>query len=584
MLTTACVDQSIDYSNDNISKKINVDVDGLKLRFGDTERIPMSALIKTGDNLRTDATQLYYIVKEDSSEVNITIAPFRASVNATHMQIKSNIASAISLPDPLPSPGITIAPFVTSEFVPFADGHTLDLAPIDNPDIAELSAVDFEQGTHFSLDLEIRTPNEANNIGRHLAIYEIRNTTVTLPDYIVSPDLDAQHRYHIPHQTFAGGTKRISIHQIRIDGFKFAQALKRGQTPTSSFSIKGEVKVGLQSAVTLTAAPKAHLTLTLRPNGAESAQIKAKSATGIFTPEINQEHKRFEITSTLPKEIEQGKITLQAQRPTISIDLDMQEIPVSAQLHNADVWIIKGDKRERITLAREPIRLTRQARNQVYIYDGSAPYSPHPIASTAQLAELAGLSNLMTTLPEELELGIGGSTLTVAPEESTITFDRSYRAKVRYALYVPFLFGKGFHIDYSGETNPIKLELKDLTDNQLSLNIQADIISTIPIALTAHATPCDSLGQAIPNVSINQVNIPASVDDKPSKAPINLRITSTSKELIKRLHHIKYSVVANTSPEANTTALRSNQYIQITNARLQVSGNITATLRDGIFD
>ena len=52
---------------------------------------------------------------------------------------------------------------------------------------------------------------------------------------------------------------------------------------------------------------------------------------------------------------------------------------------------------------------------------------------------------------------------------------------------MPFVLTQGLKIDYTNETSDIDLDAKDLTTDKLSVTVQADALTNIPLTLKANS-------------------------------------------------------------------------------------------------
>lgn len=76
-LFCGCIDSTIDYSD--LDKQIGINVDGLKVRLGKTEKMKLTDLLKPEGNVKQDAKGICYLVEERNTSFNFT---FRRRVRA----------------------------------------------------------------------------------------------------------------------------------------------------------------------------------------------------------------------------------------------------------------------------------------------------------------------------------------------------------------------------------------------------------------------------------------------------------------------------------------------------------------------
>lgn len=76
-LFCGCIDSTIDYSD--LDKQIGINVDGLKVRLGKTEKMKLTDLLKPEGNVKQDAKGICYLVEERNTSFDFT---FRRRVRA----------------------------------------------------------------------------------------------------------------------------------------------------------------------------------------------------------------------------------------------------------------------------------------------------------------------------------------------------------------------------------------------------------------------------------------------------------------------------------------------------------------------
>lgn len=69
-LFCGCIDSTIDYSD--LDKQIGINVDGLKVRLGNTEKMKLADLLKPEGHVKQDAKGIYYLVEERNTSFDFT--------------------------------------------------------------------------------------------------------------------------------------------------------------------------------------------------------------------------------------------------------------------------------------------------------------------------------------------------------------------------------------------------------------------------------------------------------------------------------------------------------------------------------
>lgn len=133
-----------------------------------------------------------------------------------------------------------------------------------------------------------------------------------------------------------------------------------------------------------------------------------------------------------------------------------------------------------------------------------------------------------------------------------------------YTFYAPLALGAGSTIYYSDRTTGWDLSGSD--DNELEikrLKLTADVFSELPVNVTLKATPLNSEGEAIPEIKV---------------APVHIRANEQSSIVIEMegniidLDGMDYSVSVDAGQ--NTSALRPDMQLKLTNLRVLVSGSM----------
>ena len=185
-------------------------------------------------------------------------------------------------------------------------------------------------------------------------------------------------------------------------------------------------------------------------------------------------------------------------------------------------------------------------------------------------------NRLIEQIPDVVNVNLGNDAVQLAQEETTLEFGKTYHTKAAYKLLVPFILTQGLKIDYTDETSDIDLDAKDLTTDNLSITVQADALTNIPLTLKAKLIPLDEKGAVIADMSVTEVEIKGSSDAKEVTRPIVLTLHARNPKSLQLLKRFKFSVKASADEVAKAQALRSDQYLQIKNAKLRLGGGVIA--------
>ena len=575
-LLCSCVDSSVDY--DDIDMKMKFNVDGLKVKFGDTEKIKLADLLKPEGNIKTDGNGMYYLVEQGQTHFDFTVKKPSAEVDANQLNVGYNFGDDIwkevmkRLDDrqkaTLAQTGYEVPVNEQPNYIAFEEADEFDFDLSWENDIVRLKRIDLENAT-FNFKLKLQ-----DGVAKNFAIYGFRNVKITLPSYIKSSSANFKDGvYTFADRKFSEGQHEIDLGQLTVDSVAFAQALTSHRVPREKFSIKGEMAMGVKTAFHVAGdkAPKANIALLVSINGKAKDVVSATSVTGVFNPTIAPKVDPIQVKSQVPEFLRGDDVALNVEQLTLRFDADMREIPATVTLKNGKLTAQAGTSQNEVQLAPEGIHLEKRKENVVYFYHGEQPYDNETAPAQAQKSEVKDFNRLIEQIPD-----VVNDAVQLAQEETTLEFGKTYHTKAAYKLLVPFVLTQGLKIDYTNETSDIDLDAKDLTTDKLSVTVQADALTNIPLTLKAKLIPLDEKGAVIADMSVTEVEIKGSSDGKEVTRPIVLTLHARNPKSLQLLKRFKFSVKASADEVAKAQALRSDQYLQIKNAKLRLGGGVIA--------
>lgn len=580
-LLCSCVDSSVDY--DDIDMKMKFNVDGLKVKFGDTEKIKLADLLKPEGNIKTDGNGMYYLVEQGQTHFDFTVKKPSAEVDANQLNVGYNFGDDIwkevmkRLDDrqkaTLAQTGYEVPVNEQPNYIAFEEADEFDFDLSWENDIVRLKRIDLENAT-FNFKLKLQ-----DGVAKNFAIYGFRNVKITLPSYIKSSSANFKDGvYTFADRKFSEGQHEIDLGQLTVDSVAFAQALTSHRVPREKFSIKGEMAMGVKTAFHVAGdkAPKANIALLVSINGKAKDVVSATSVTGVFKPTIAPKVDPIQVKSQVPEFLRGDDVALKVEQLTLRFDADMREIPATVTLKNGKLTAQAGTSQTQVQLAPEGIHLEKRKENVVYFYHGEQPYDNETAPAQAQKSEVKDFNRLIEQIPDVVNVNLGNDAMQLAQEETTLEFGKTYHTKAAYKLLVPFVLTQGLKIDYTNETSDIDLDAKDLTTDKLSVTVQADALTNIPLTLKAKLIPLDEKGAVIADMSVTEVEIKGSSDGKEVTRPIVLTLHARNPKSLQLLKRFKFSVKASADEVAKAQALRSDQYLQIKNAKLRLGGGVVA--------
>lgn len=580
-LLCGCVDSTVDY--DNIDMKMKFNVDGLKVKFGDTEKIKLVDLLKPEGNIKTDAGGMYYLVERGQTHFDFMVNKPSTEVDANQLNVGYNFGNDVweevlkrldeRQKAVLAQTGYEVPVNEQPNYVAFEDAEEFDFDLTWGDDVVQVKRIDLENAT-FNFKLKLQ-----DGVAKNFAIYGFKNVKITLPPYIKSSSANFKNGViTFADQQFSEGMHEIDLGQLKVDGIAFAEALSAHRVPRENFSIKGEIAMGVKTAFHVAGdkAPKANIALLVAINGKDKEVVSAKSVTGIFNPTIAPKVDPIQVKNQVPEFLRADDVSLKVGQMTLRFDADMKEIPATVTLKNGKLTAQAGMSQNEVLLAPEGVRLEKRKENVVYFYHGGQPYDNETAPAQAQKSEVKDFNRLIEQIPDVVNVNLGNDAVQLAQEETTLEFGKTYHTKAAYKLLVPFILTQGLKIDYTDETSDIDLDAKDLTTDKLSVTVQADALTNIPLTLKAKLIPLDEKGAVIANMSVTEVEIKGSSDGKEVTRPIVLTLHARNPKSLQLLKRFKFSVKASADEVAKAQALRSDQYLQIKNAKLRLGGGVIA--------
>ena len=556
---------------------------GLKVKFGDTEKIKLADLLKPEGNIKTDGNGIYYLVEQGQTHFDFTVKKPSAEVDANQLNVGYNFGDDIwkevmkRLDDrqkaTLAQTGYEVPVNEQPNYIAFEEADEFDFDLSWDNDIVRLKRIDLENAT-FNFKLKLQ-----DGVAKNFAIYGFRNVKIILPSYIKSSSANFKDGvYTFADRKFSEGQHEIDLGQLTVDSVAFAQALTSHRVPREKFSIKGEMAMGVKTAFHVAGdkAPKANIALLVSINGKAKDVVSATSVTGVFNPTIAPKVDPIQVKSQVPEFLRGDDVALKVEQLTLRFDADMGEIPATVTLKNGKLTAQAGTSQHEVLLAPEGFRLEKRKENIVYFYHGGQPYDNETAPAQAQKSEVKDFNRLIEQIPDVVNVNLGNDAVQLAQEETTLEFGKTYHTKAAYKLLVPFVLTQGLKIDYSNETNDIDLDAKDLTTDKLNVTVQADALTNIPLTLKAKLIPLDEKGAVIADMSVTEVEIKGSSDAKEVTRPIVLTLHARNPKSLQLLKRFKFSVKASADEVAKAQALRSDQYLQTKNAKLRLGGGVIA--------
>ena len=573
---TACVDDSYDFGQD-IDLTMQLGTEGLQVKLGNTEKIYMNNILDLEDeeNLETTTGGLYYLVEEGNSEFHFDVDNVSTQLDVAQLTPEIHAATFEQLMEAAGLSGITSVPSmpaITISTTGITAEAELDIHVDNVPDyVYNIKSIKPRNG-RFHLWMEIIQ----TSLGEHFWFEEIKNLKIYVPDYVKCPtavdgvvsipDMTEKHKHEvdmgyidIDFLEFAGE------HGLEIKDGTFVIPGHVGMSCDATFSCDGGFPMQVGDFV--------NIRLHIEPG--LDGTIYADEFTGIFNPELNPEISPIEIGNDIPEFLQDDEVRLTVANPTIRFDADLTQVPVTVDFGGTLTAYKEGTTPRAVNIPENgTAELHKSQRNLPYFFQGEDPFDPNG-AKAADLYRVGNLSSLLTVVPDRIGVDLGNGKVSVRHNElQTIGFGRSYAANLQYQIFVPFVFEEGLRIVYSDSITDLH---KDLQDYQAKgVVVTANILNTIPLDLAASIEPVGTDNKVIESIQVSPAIVRAG-NAEGVLTPVEISITLNNPADLQKIDRLRFRITASAS--AND-ALTSQQYIQVQDLRLKLTGPVIADLND----
>ena len=179
------------------------------------------------------------------------------------------------------------------------------------------------------------------------------------------------------------------------------------------------------------------------------------------------------------------------------------------------------------------------------------------------------LGNIIKRIPEKIE--VENIEVTVPDTPVTVQANKTYEMSTAYEINTPLMFSEGTNIVYTETMDGWGSDLEDVEFNKVEATMS--VTNNLPLGVNLTAVAIDNAGNELSNVKVD-------IDmDIKAGATSDVKFTvSTTNGSIKGLDGLKLTVTAKGSEETKNVSLNENQYIQIQDLKLKLTGGITMDL------
>ncbi len=598
-----CVDESYDLSKD-IDMTMGLGAEGLELRIGDTEKIMLADLLETDATLKTDHNNVYYLVKDGSSDVDFKINPAIVNIDNALLKTDKDVISFDEVVGMLGLDGLTEVPvdgnfeFSPSEEIEASAPLNYVSDPLD-PAIRALRVLKPKEGTAIKLFLSLDQPDDFQFV-----LKEVRGLTIKLPPYLKLRGVEGVTKFE-EKDGYGELTFEKSIGNIGSTGYSLGEVVvdrivldgeagevndsRRLEITGENISMSGQFSFGTNGSFTMGSGDKVklHLAVSIGDTGnKQQSRVEISEATGRFFPTISPTLEKINVSDNLPDFLQDEDVTVKVANPTLKLSADMSNIPASLNV-SADLISVKaGSNPIRLSIpGAKPALAQKGIYNTLYFYQDevAGPFDPEGLPTAYSRYPVPKLSTLIEKLPDYIEVKVDDNHITFANEECTLKMTKVYDTKIHYDLFVPFAFEEGLCIVYTDSVTDMNEDLKDFAADNLA--VTANILNAIPLQLEATVEALDVKGNVIEGIKVTPATIApaakgggAKTEAKTSSVEIGLKLMDGN--LLKQVNTLRFRIVAKGMEDQNGAYLTSNQYIKVEDVRLKLKGQVVGDFND----
>lgn len=207
-----------------------------------------------------------------------------------------------------------------------------------------------------------------------------------------------------------------------------------------------------------------------------------------------------------------------------------------------------------------------------------------PVSNDSIFVQMSHLSDLMTTIPDSIIFNLeakADTSMTDVAQFHYADITKELSVSGNYDVTIPLKFDS-LYIEYNDTIDEMAKDLEDFADKVTNLHMKlvADVYSTVPLGIDVSAIPLDLSGEEITSgITISSCKIAAGTLDNAVMSELNLDVMVTDGKL-NILDGMIIKAVCKADQTENGTALRSDEYLEIKNVRLQIVDGIDVDLTD----
>lgn len=608
LLFTGCIDDSYDLDKVDLTMKLNTD--GLGVKLGNTDLIALADILDEDETVKTEANGLYYLVKDGTSNFNVKVDNMTTSFNDTKLDMDAPVLQYNDVYEQLRDAGIPVTEGSTLpipadfEMHGSAEGNQkIDFSITDVKDVTEVKTIDLYKSKVALTLTEANSRPELN-----LGVTRLKNIRLYLPKFLgvtdVAPGWELKEGNVLVYKN--GGIYNynrnkpeicsVYLNKVALDQTKNEGKVENGNielTPAelnirmTAEQVYFENRAGRELSMKVDDQASVRLDIQV-PNNV----LNINQVTGKFNPAINPDNERIDVSSDLPDFLQDKDVRIVATNPTIRFHANMSTLPVGIDMRGTLTAVKENGAFENgaptkvVKLDKGVMEMGRD--NYVYYCNqGNTPYDPEGAkAGAATVKNTANIGDLITELPDYLEVDLKNNQINVKNEYYTVQLGRDYHVDADYSVFVPFEFDRGLKVVYNDSTESMHSDLKDLSATG-TLEVMADAYNTIPLELLVGLKAVDVDGNELP-VEFNTAEAHVAPGDGSTytmngevkqrsgsevMTPIKITAKLDDKDLLSRIDKLCFNIHADAT---GSNKLVSTQYLKLNNIKIKLHAGVIA--------
>lgn len=609
LLFTGCIDDSYDLDKVDLTMKLNTD--GLGVKLGNTDLIALADILDEDETVKTEANGLYYLVKDGTSNFNVKVDNMTTSFNDTKLDMNTPVLQYDDVFKQLQDAGIPVTEGNTLpipadfEMHGSAEGdQEVDFKITDVSDVKQVKTIDLQKSKVALTLTEANQPASLN-----LGVTRLKNVRLYLPKFLgvtdVAPGWELKEGNVLVY-TLNGGIYNYNrnnpeICSVYLNKVALDKTENKGKVENGGIELTpNELNVRMTAEqvffenragreLSMNVGDQASVRLDIKvPNN----KLNISQVTGIFNPAIDPDNERIDVSNDLPDFLQDKEVRIVATNPTIRFHANMSTLPVGIDMRGTLTAVKENGAFENgattkvVKLDKGVMEMGRD--NYVYYCNqGNTPYDPEGAkAGAATVKNTANIVDLITELPDYLEVDLKNNQINVKNEYYTVQLGRDYHVDADYSVFVPFEFDRGLKVVYNDSTESMHSDLKDLSATG-TLEVMADAYNTIPLELLVGLKAVDVDGNEVP-VEFNTAEAHVAPGDGSTytmngevkqrsgsevMTPIKITAKLDDKDLLSRIDKLCFNIHADAT---GSNKLVSTQYLKLNNIKIKLHAGVIA--------